>query len=167
MKMKRMSLLFIVLFVFSNTLYASSLPDSKIPPDFYITVKNDTPFTCELIDAYPIYGHAPSSIIKPTLVSGDQTTFDILGFYPNVTRKPRHAIYVLSYACGSEKEGYKNISFSSNMTRGVLYYSVSGEIIHNQTSPGINAIIEDTTRPKLIPIGEGAYTSGKIRWSIK
>lgn len=137
---------------------------------FKIYVINDTPYTCELMDAVPIKGPDPYPIRPTTLPSNYAISFSLW------TSKSLH--YVLKYRCGSPEKGYKKIAIATKQNFTALWPGrVSGEVVSNETDPGITAIIQDSHRNAVLYIVTGLFNfftvghtdpyHGDIIWSIR
>lgn len=144
-------LLVLFLMLFSATSFASGGLD--------IIVNNDTPYSCELIDAHAVKKSAePFSIIKTTLVSSEMTRINLHDSLSDID-------YVLSYRCGNIQVGYKKVTFSSKQSGHFIYARPYGETQSDLTDQGITAIIEDTTASVANPVTN--CTRGEIFWSIR
>ena len=152
--MKINNLLAPLLIIFSTTAYGLQLD---------IIVKNDTPYTCEIID---IKGNAPSSFVTMRLDSGLQSKIEV---------STEGAVKSgLTYECSIAKNVHKNITLISKLSTHYIYSTPYGEAYPDPTDSSITAVIEDTTSSFALPWSVSVLnktynydTTAEIVWSIK
>jgi len=146
--MKRFSLVTFLLMLISTSALAH-YDGALTEIHFQISIKNDTPYDCKLIDANTISG-TDQSVYNPTLKSGDNATFVILQIF-------KHAEHFVSFRCNN-----KTISFLNQRNATIFVAGkVRGNILPNQTDPGIFAEITDRSRGSAF-LG----LPGHIAWAI-
>lgn len=131
--------------------YASNLNDM----DLLISVKNETPHTCELDDANAIHG-TDISVLRPTIPTGETATFV-------VSHPLTNAHYYIAYRCGNDHDGYKRVAFRSKRNFGFSWAGYTrGKFLESESSPGITAIVTDKGRGS-----KTVWLNGYIDWSIR
>jgi len=142
--------MFVAAPAFAGT-FAYNLDDT----DFLISVKNETPHTCVLDDAYAIKG-TDISIIRYSIPSNDTARFI-------VSHPLGNAHYKISYLCGNDQIGNKKITFQSKRNIGLYWAGYTrGKVLEEESHPNITAIITSKGRGSTT-----LYLNGYINWSIR